>query len=183
MRAADFFLRGQSAACRLKEKQGAIPNMSLKTVPLWAILIASISVLHAQSGTPHTPPTPAQMVARRVAQLTTLLTLTSAQQESATTLFTAEETAQQATRTSIHQAQSTLKTAVEANDAATISTTATQIGVLTGQEIATRAQTEATFYASLTADQQAKYKQLHEGGGEGFGGRGGPGHGGGPGGA
>ena len=159
--------------------------MSLKTLPLCVISIFSISLLHAQSGSmPHTPPTPAQMVARRVAQLTTLLTLTSAQQESATTLFTAEETAQQTVRTSMHQAQSTLKTAVEANDAATISATAAQIGVLTGQETATRAQTEATFYASLTADQQAKYKQLHEGGGPGGpGGRGGLGHGGGPGGA
>ena len=49
-------------------------------------------------------------------------------------------------------------------DAAGITTQATQIGALTTQEIESRSKAEAAFYALLSADQQAKFKQLHEGG-------------------
>jgi Spy/CpxP family protein refolding chaperone len=79
-------------------------------------------------------------------------------------------------------AHEALKTAVEANDTATITAQAAQIGELTAQEVSARATAEAAFYAILTGDQQTKFKQLRGGPG-GFGGHGPGGHGpGGPGG-
>jgi Spy/CpxP family protein refolding chaperone len=146
-----------------------------------AFAIAASCLAFAQdAGAPPTPPSPAQMVAHQVARLTTLLSLTSAQQTQATTIYTAEQTAAASLRTSMRTAHTALQTATENNDVASITAQATEIGNLTAQEIESRAKAEAAFYAILTADQQAKYKQLKPGPGGpgGFGGRGpgGPGH-------
>ncbi len=111
------------------------------------------------------------MVANMVARLTTLLSLTSAQQTSATTIFTTEETALAALRPQMDTARTALTTSVEAGDTSGISIAATQIGSLTTQEVLARGTADALFYAILTTDQQTKYKTL---GGPG-GGRGGPG--------
>ena len=125
-----------------------------------------------------TPPTPAQMAARQVARLTTLLTLTSDQQAQATTLFTAEATASTTLMASMRTARKALTTAIQSDNLDTIATEATAIGNLTAQETEGRAKAQAGFYAILTTDQQTKYKQLLAGGPGGFGGGpGGPGGG------
>jgi Spy/CpxP family protein refolding chaperone len=136
--------------------------MLTKRTVLAYSLFALGSLLAAQDT--HTPPSPADMVAHRVAHLTQLLTLTSAQQTQATTIFTNEESATSGLRTSIEAARTALETAVEANDSATISAQATQIGALTGQEVQARATAEAAFYAILTADQQTRYKAVRSAG-------------------
>lgn len=145
------------------------------------------SVFHAVAGTmlltfsllaqqPGTPPTPTQMVANQITRLTTLLNLTSAQQTQATTIFTAEQTSLSTVRSSMQAARTTLQTAIESNDTASIAAQATQIGTLTTQEIEAHATAQAAFYATLTADQQTKYKQLVSAGPSGPRGFGGPGH-------
>jgi Spy/CpxP family protein refolding chaperone len=117
-------------------------------------------------------------VANRVARLTTLLTLTTAQQTQATTIFTTEETALTPIRTSLDTARTALNAAILKNDSAAIVTEATQIGTLTTQQVEAQAKADASFYALLTTDQQTKYTELKSAGFGGPGGPGGPGHGG-----
>jgi Spy/CpxP family protein refolding chaperone len=129
-------------------------------------------------------PTPAQTIVNRIARLTTLLTLTTAQQTEATTIFTNEQTALSGIPTSMQTARTALQTAIEKNDVTGITTQATQIGSLTTQQLEIQAKADAAFYAILTADQQTKYNQLQGSGlggpGGGPGGFGGFGPGGGP---
>jgi Spy/CpxP family protein refolding chaperone len=143
------------------------------TVLAFTTLSASIVFGQASSATP-TAPT-AQIVANLVQRLTALLTLTTAQQAQATTIYTTEQTALSDLATSMQTARTALQTAIKANDLTAIITQATQIGSLTTQQVEDQAKAEAAFYAILTTDQQTKYNQLHS---VGLGGRGGPGRGG-----
>jgi len=120
-----------------------------------------------------TPPDPATMVAHQVERLTTLLTLTAAQQAQATTIFTSAATAETPLRTNLQTAHASLTTAIQKGDTASIDNLATQIGSFTTQEIETQSKAQAAFYKILTADQQAKFNTLHGPGG--FGGPGGAG--------
>jgi Spy/CpxP family protein refolding chaperone len=115
---------------------------------------------------PGNPPSPANLVAR----LTTLLTLTTAQQAQATTIFTDEQTAVTPIRTQIQTAHTSLAAAIKSNQTATIDTLSAQLGSYSGQMTDIQSKAQAAFYAILTADQQTKYDSLH-----GAGGRGGPG--------
>lgn len=143
----------------------------LITVTFLAISLSSLSARQS-----HTPPTPAQIVANRVARLTTLLSLNATQQSQATTYFTTEQTAPSGVGASMKAAHTALMTAVEANDAAGITAQATQIGSLTTQEVTARSTANAAFYAILNPTQQTQYKQLmgRGGMGAGFGFRGRP---------
>jgi chemotaxis response regulator CheB len=96
-----------------------------------------------------------------VAHLATLLSLTSAQQASATTIFTTEENTAENVHANLMSAHKALQTAVEANDANGISSAAAQIGTLTAQQVQARASADAAFYALLTNDQKTRSKQLH----------------------
>ena len=115
----------------------------------------------AQSPT-HTPPTPAAIAQRQVERYTTLLTLSSAQVEQATTIFTTEATTDQGSRASERAAHQALEAAIKANDTATIQSTATTLGQMSGEMMAAHALARAQFYALLTADQKTKYAQLEE---------------------
>jgi Spy/CpxP family protein refolding chaperone len=143
--------------------------MQRRFLTAFLFLVISAPLIFAQNT--RTPPTPAQMVANRVARLTALLTLTTAQQTQATTIFTTEQTTLSGLATSMKTTRTALSTAVEANDTAGISAQASQIGSLTTQEVLARSTADAGFYALLTGDQQTKYKQF--GAGRGPGGRGG----------
>ncbi len=116
----------------------------------------------------HTPPTPAQQVANKVARLTALLTLTTSQQATATMIFTTEQSALAPIAASMKTARTALKTAVEANDTGGIAIQAAAIGGLTTQEVQAQSTANADFYAILTPAQQAQYKKLGAFGG-GFG--------------
>jgi len=117
----------------------------------------------------HTPPTPAQMVANKVARLTALLTLTTTQQAEATTIFTTEQSSLAAIAPAMKTAHKALKAAVQANELSAINTESSQIGALTGQETLAQSTANAQFYATLTTEQQTKYNKF----GGGRGGRGG----------
>ena len=115
------------------------------------------------------------MVANRVARLTSLLTLTAAQQSQATTIFTNEQAAESTIRTSMETARTALRTAVQSNDTGGIVTQSAQIGALTTRQVETQAKAEAAFYAILTPEQKTKYNERPAGvpgGRGGFGGRG-----------
>jgi Spy/CpxP family protein refolding chaperone len=140
-------------------------------------ILLTFSLFAQGTGTPPSPPTPAQMVANQVARLTTLLSLTSAQQTQATTILTTEQTAISGLMAGMQTARTTLQTAIQNNDANTIAAQANQIGTLTTQEVEAHATAQAALYAILTTDQQAKYKQLMSAGPGGHGGPGGPGPG------
>jgi Spy/CpxP family protein refolding chaperone len=133
-----------------------------------------ISTLVAQS--PSTSPNPGNFVQHRVNFLTTLLSLTTAQQQQATTIFTNAASAEASVHSSMSAARQTLKTAVQANDAAGIEQAATTIGNLTAQTTVNQAKADAAFYQILTPAQQTKLNQFesqshgHMGGG-GFRGR------------
>jgi Spy/CpxP family protein refolding chaperone len=125
---------------------------------------------------PGTPPDPATMVQHKVARLTTLLTLTTAQQTQATTIFTAAATADATFRTDMATARTSLTTAIKNNDASGITLAANTIGTLTTQQTATDAKASAAFYQILTVDQRTKLDAIQgEGRGGGFGMRRGPG--------
>ncbi len=145
-----------------------------------AFLACTSVIATAQPSTPRTPPTPAQIVSQIVTRLTTLLDLTSAQQTSATTIFTSEETALATIRTSMHTARTALQADIKSDNTADIAVQAAAIGNLTTQEVQAQGTADAAFYAILTADQQSKYETLGPRGPGGPGGFGGPGpHGGG----
>lgn len=143
-----------------------------------AVAVTTLAASFAAGQPTGTPPTSAEIVSNRVARLTTLLTLTTAQQTQATTIFTTEVTALAAIKTNLDTARTALNAAVLKNDSAAIVTQATQIGALTTQQVEAQAKADASFYALLTPDQQTKYTELRLTGLGGRGGPGGPGHGG-----
>lgn len=138
-----------------------------------AALLAPLLFSQTTTTTPPTPPTAAEMVANRVARLTKLLDLTSAQQAQATAIFTAQQAGLAGVMTSMDAARTALKTAVDTNNAGGIDAAAEQIGTLTAQQIQGQSKAEAAFFAILTPDQQSKYNELRSGPGNGPGGRGG----------
>lgn len=135
---------------------------------LTALAVLTCSLAMADSSA--TAPTVADIVAGRVARLTKLLSLTTAQATSASSLFTTEETALATIRTNLATAHTALTTAVEANSATGITTAANQIGTLAAGAEQAEGTAEAAFYALLTTDQQTKYKELLAAGLDGGGG-------------
>jgi Spy/CpxP family protein refolding chaperone len=140
--------------------------MNIKKAALSLLLTCGLATaMFAQStGTTQgtgTMPNPANRVQHQVNFLTTVLTLTSAQQQQATTIFTNAATANTTVFQSLKTARQSLWTAVQNNDSNSIASVTSNIGSLVAQMSATRAQAEAAFYQILTPDQQAKLTQLH----------------------
>ena len=111
-----------------------------------------------------TPPDPATIVANQVARLTSLLSLTTAQQTQATTIFTNAVNAVSPLQTTINTDHTSLQTAVKNNDTASIDQLASAIGTAQGQILSIQNKADAAFYAILTTDQQTKLSQTHFGG-------------------
>jgi Spy/CpxP family protein refolding chaperone len=142
-----------------------------KTLSRLAFVTTLASTLaFAQSSGSASAPTRGNGIQHRIGFLTTLLTLTTAQQQQATTIFTNAASAAMPVHTSLKAARENLKTAVTGNDAATISTSANTIGTLTAQLTSIEATAEAAFYQILTPEQQAKFTQFESQGHGGFGG-------------
>ncbi len=121
--------------------------------------------------TSSTPPDPATIVANKVARLTKLLTLTSAQQTQATTIFTNSLAAITPLQTTLSTDRTSLAAAVKANATSTIDQLSASIGATTGQITGIQSKADAAFYAILDSTQQSTLNNSHGG----FGG-GGPGH-------
>lgn len=141
--------------------------------------IAAVSLV-AQTAPPQrsgTPPTPEEMVQRRVQQLTTTLGLTAAQQQQATTIFTDEVTASQALQTKMRDARDAFQNAVKTTGLdADIERAASQLGTVSAQIAAVQGKAQAKFRGILTAEQKQTLDSSRGGwmggGLGGFGGRG-----------
>jgi Spy/CpxP family protein refolding chaperone len=128
-----------------------------------------------------TPPTPEQMVERRVAMLTTLLSLDASQQAQAKTIFTDEVTASQALRDRMRDANEALQAATKSSASdSQIDALAAQVGAVHGQSIAIHAKSQSKLRAILNSAQREKLDASRGGfeggprGPDGFGGPGGP---------
>ncbi|MGA2580087.1 MAG: Spy/CpxP family protein refolding chaperone [Bryobacteraceae bacterium] len=130
-----------------------------KTLAIFVFASAlGVSALFAQSAP--TGPGRGNFVQHRVNYLTTLLSLTSAQQQQATTIFTNAASAEASVHSSMAAARQSLTTAVENNDATGIEQAATTIGSLTTQTTVNQAKAQAAFYQILTPAQQTKLTQF-----------------------
>ncbi|MEO8128422.1 MAG: hypothetical protein ABI822_15080 [Bryobacteraceae bacterium] len=139
-------------------------NTILRGGILAAFLSGAIMAQPFGDLTAHTPPDPATMVANRVARLTTLLTLTTAQASQATTIFTNAQTAITPLQTSLSGYRTSLQAAVKSNSTAIIDQVSTSIGTATGQITAIQNKADAAFYAILTTAQQTTLNSAHMGG-------------------
>ena len=105
-------------------------------------------------------PDPVTLVQRRVNFLTTILSLTSTQQQQATTIFTNAATTAATVRNNMKTAHQSLGNAVKNDDTSSIDQISITIGNLMAQMISTEAKANAAFYQILTPDQQAKFDQI-----------------------
>lgn len=141
----------------------------LKVITLLALASALVA---AQT---HNPPDPAQMVQHHVNFLTKQLSLTTQQQQQATTIFTQAATNVKSTHEQMKALHQNLQTAVQKNDTAAIEQITNSIGAMMAQGMATHAKAEAAFFQTLTPEQQSKMTQLQSEHGHGMHGHGGPG--------
>jgi Spy/CpxP family protein refolding chaperone len=137
--------------------------------PLLAFVVltflASALLLAQTIANPPGTPSPAMLVQHRVKYLTTVLSLTTEQQQQATTLFSNAAGADEAVHKNMRAAHQDLQAAVKANDAAGIDQAANAIGGLSAQLISAQAKADAAFYQLLSAEQQTKLSQLQAAGG------------------
>ena len=124
------------------------------------IAILGLTPIVQAQMTPRTPPTPAEMAQHEVQHYTTLLSLTPAQAEQATTFFPADATARQTAHTTQRTAHQAMEAAIKANDVATIQSTATSLAQTESEVMVAHATARAQLYAILTADQKAKLTEL-----------------------
>src|ERR1700761_1006908 len=131
------------------------------------------------------PPDPAEMVQHQVGFLTKQLSLTTQQQQQATTIFTEAANNGKTFHDQMSSAYQNLQAAVQKNDTASIEQISSSIGTMMGQIMAVHAKAEAAFFQTLTPEQQTKMNALksshhggpgmmHGHGGMGLGGPGGP---------
>jgi hypothetical protein len=105
------------------------------------------------------PKTPAKQ-AKYISFLSTLLSLSSAQQQQAASIFSAAIAAKTALRPQVQAAHGELSDAVKSNDGAGITQASAAIGTLGAQRRALGAQANASFYQTLTATQQVTLAQF-----------------------
>ena len=102
----------------------------------------------------------ASKVQHRVAYLTTVLSLSSAQQTQVTNILTNGQANRSTAHTSMKTAHTNLQNAIRSNDAAAMEQAANSLGTLVAQEALAHAKTEAAIYQVLTPEQQTKMAQL-----------------------
>lgn len=147
-----------------------------KTIASVALLFVALSasvLLQAQA--PPEPPDPATEAQHHVAFLTKMLTLTDAQKQQATTIFTNAAKDESGVRKDMKSTRQSLDAAIKSNNIAKIKQISTTIGSLTAKSTSLRAEAQAAFYQILTADQQKKLDQFESSHHRGPGGPGGPG--------
>ena len=130
---------------------------SLSRIALFVAIAAALAAAQNR----HQPPDPAARIQDHVNFMTTMLSLTPAQQQQATTIFTNAANASKSLHDQMKSAHDALQTAIQKNDTAGIDQSAATIGNLTSQMISSHAKAEAAFTQTLTPDQQAKMNQLH----------------------
>jgi len=126
----------------------------LKIAAVLAVMSVLVAAQHRQ------PPDPAQMVQRHIDHLTRELSLTPQQQQQATTLLTQVVNNQKTIHEQMRTAHQNLLLAIKNNDTAAIDQNTNAIGNLTSQQLASHAKAMATFYQTLTPEQQTKFQDM-----------------------
>jgi Spy/CpxP family protein refolding chaperone len=127
---------------------------------LLTMLLAMLITIPMLGQAPPAPPNPAERTEHHVKMLTTLLSLSSAQQAQATTIFQNADRAEDPIHHSMKAAHDSLRTAIRNNDSAGIDQAAALIGQYSGQMASTHAKAEAAFYQILTPEQQTKLSEF-----------------------
>lgn len=122
-----------------------------------AVLALTSVFAMAQHGN---PPDPGKMAQRHLDFLTKQLSLTTQQQQQASTIFSEAANNAKANHGQMRAAHDSLKAAIQKNDSAGIEQAANTIGNLTTQMISSHAKAQAAFYQTLTPDQQTKMNEL-----------------------
>jgi Spy/CpxP family protein refolding chaperone len=143
----------------LKMKQDS-KEKRMKMKLLLVMTLAITAAIAATAQTQGKAPSATDMAARHVKKLTTLLTLGTAQQQQATTIYTTAATSEQSLHESEKQTHDSLRTAIKGNDTAMIDQLSNSIAQTAAQLTSVRAKADAAFYQILTADQQAKLSEL-----------------------
>ena len=135
-------------------------KIAITTLLLTLVCATSLLSAQTESATAQTPHNPATFVQHRVNYLTTVLSLSSAQQAQATTIFTGAANNMSSIHSEMKTTRQSLQTAVKNNDTAQINQLSSTMGGLAGQMIQSRATAKAAFYQTLTPEQQTKLTQL-----------------------
>jgi len=134
----------------------------MKTITLATIALSLLAAVFLPAQNPPSPPGPEARVHHQLAFLTTVLSLTAAQQQQAATIFTNAAGADGAVHPGLRSAHQELAAAVKSNDSAGIEQAAGTIGNLIAQMTVNKAKAEAAFYQILSSEQQSKWSQLEE---------------------
>jgi Spy/CpxP family protein refolding chaperone len=144
---------------------------------MFTLVLATAIAMPMFGQTSPKPPSAAERAQHQVKALTTLLSLTSAQQQQATTIYISAAKAEQAAHQSEKDVQERLTGAIKNNDPTTIDEISGTLAQSIAQLTSIKAKADAAFYQILTAEQQSKFSDLesqHLGGLDGPGGPGGP---------
>jgi Spy/CpxP family protein refolding chaperone len=127
---------------------------------LLAVTLSAVMAIPAFTQTTPTPPTPSEMAKHQVKLLTTLLSLSSTQQQQATTIYTNAATAEQAALGNGKALHESLRSAIKNNDATAIDQVSSTMGQSAAQLTSIKAKADAAFYQILTPEQQGKVSEL-----------------------
>jgi Spy/CpxP family protein refolding chaperone len=133
--------------------------MRTNLLKVTAILAVMSAFVAAQQRQPHDP---AEMVQHHVEHLTKALSLTTQQQQQATTIFTEAQNSSKPLHDQLSTAHDNLHAAVQKNDTAAIEQISNTIGNLMAQQTMAHAKAMAAFYQTLTPEQQSKFSQMAE---------------------
>ena len=113
------------------------------------LVLATMITIPLFGQTSPKPPTPAERAQHQVKALTTLLSLTSAQQQQATTIYTSAAKAEQAVHQSEKDVEESLHSAIKNNDSATIDEISGTLAQSMAQLTSIKAKADAAFYQIL----------------------------------
>jgi Spy/CpxP family protein refolding chaperone len=109
-----------------------------------------------------TPGTHRQMMQKRIDRLTRELSLTPSQQSQAKSIFSKASADATPLRSQLKANTSALRAAVKANDRGQIDQLSATEGNLIGKMVAIRSNANASFYRTLTPEQQTKFTQFQQ---------------------
>ncbi len=134
----------------------------MKTLPfvIAQMVILGCAHLALLAQAPPQPPSPTDHAQREVKHFTTLLSLTPAQQEQATAIFTDAAIAEQKLHEVERPAHESLRSAVKSDNVSAIEQASNIIGQSTTTLVAVHAKADAAFYQLLNPEQQNKLSEL-----------------------
>src|SRR5580704_12106182 len=161
-------VNSESSAERLMKRsshKGEVTKMKKTIIALALTFAFSTPALFAQTAnTTSSAPTEStrstKMAQHWVNYLTTVLSLTPAQQTQVTNIISSTATSKSNASSSMKTARTNLQNAIHSNDAAAMEQAANSMSSLIAQKMLARAKVEAAIYQILTPEQQAKMAQL-----------------------